>query len=161
MGLGQYSIRRSATASAMRKPPANRVLLIFYGLVEDALGRNEFTRYDDYFSGLARRHHMAFVTASDRSLFSQSIILVFCLLSASHWLLSCNQIVQKTSCEFFPWDRGHSHSHLRSFPLTAISVPKLESYSHSNGTHMGFPVPLEIPFPWSSHTAEATELYIV
>ena len=41
MGLGQYSARRSAAMSAMRKPDANRVLLIFYGLVEEALGRNE------------------------------------------------------------------------------------------------------------------------
>ena len=161
MGLGQYSIRRSATASAMRKPPANRVLLIFYGLVEDALGRNEFTRYDDYFSGLARRHHMAFVTASDRSLFSQSIILVFCLLSASHWLLSCNQIVQKNFLWIFPMGQG-------SFAFSSTFIPTHCHFRsqagvlfHSNGTHMGFPVPLEIPFPWSSHTAEATELYIV
>ena len=39
--LGQYSVRRTAATSAMRKPDANRVLLIFCGLVEDALGRNE------------------------------------------------------------------------------------------------------------------------
>ena len=41
-GLGQYSARRTAATSAMRKPDANRVLLIFYGLVEEVLGRNEY-----------------------------------------------------------------------------------------------------------------------
>ena len=38
----------------------------------------------------------------------------------------------------FPWEMGHSHSRLRSFPLLH-PIPKLDSYSHSHGILMGFP----------------------
>jgi len=37
-----------------------------------------------------------------------------------------------------------------SFPLLPVSIPKLESYSHSHGIPMGFPFSLGIPSPWSS-----------
>jgi len=63
-------------------------------------------------------------------------------------------IVERRKCTksvvFFHGNSGHSHSHLRSFPLLSIPIPKLEFYSHFREIPMGFPFTLGIPLPWSS-----------
>ena len=51
---------------------------------------------------------------------------------------------KKKSVEIFShWNRGNSHSHLRSFPLILIPILKFESYSHS---HLN-PIPMVISRP--------------
>jgi len=78
------------------------------------------------------------------------------VISASY----CAETISKRSAN--RWTRGNfpmwiwtisipiSISVYVSFPLLPVSIPKLESYSHSHGIPMGFPFSLGIPSPWSS-----------
>jgi len=50
------------------------------------------------------------------------------------------------------WSAGNSHSHWCGFPFHPIPIPNSVFYSHSHGIHMGFPVPLGIPFPCTFST---------
>ena len=59
----------------------------------------------------------------------------------SNQLLWNSATVKKIRGNFSRWNRGYSHTRLRSFIFFLIHIPKLWSYSHS----YGIPVPIANP----------------